>query len=87
MKKIGVNIYPFILGHFSFISNAANFFNHSLNRFVSKKNAYELLVFFNQVPYMQLSHMITGVNIIGRKVSVASINGVGGGGRAENLVL
>ena len=33
-----------------------------------------LLVFFNQVPYMQLSHMIPGVNIIDRKVSVASVN-------------
>ena len=39
---------------------------------------------------MQLSHMIPGVNIIGRKVNVASINGAGrgkrGGGGAENLV-
>ena len=30
---------------------------------------------------MQLSHMIPGVNIIGRKVSVASINGAGRGER------
>ena len=92
MKKVGVNIFPFILGCFSFISNATNFFSHSLNRFVLKKNAYELLVFFNQVPYMQLSYMIPGGNIIGRKVSVASINGAGGwgtggGGGPENLVL
>ena len=29
---------------------------------------------------MQLSHMIPGVNIIGRKVSVANINGAGGRG-------
>ena len=28
-----------------------------------------LLGFFSGVPYMQLSHMIPGVNIIGRKVS------------------
>ena len=37
-----------------------------------------------------MSHMIPGVNIIRRKVSVASINGVGrgkeGGGGAENLM-
>ena len=45
--------------------------------FEKKKNAYVLLVFFNRVPYMQLSHMIAGVNIIDRKVSVASINGAG----------
>ena len=43
-----------------------------------KKNAYGLLVFFNQIRYMQLSHMIPGVNIISRKVSVASFNGGGG---------
>ena len=45
-----------------------------------EKNAYGLLVFFNWVPYMQLSHMIPGVNIIGRKVSVASVNGAGESG-------
>ena len=33
MKKIGVNIFPFILGRFSFITNAMNFLIHSLNRF------------------------------------------------------
>ena len=44
------------------------------------KNAYELLVFFNWVPYMQPSHMIPGVNIISRKVSVSSVNGTGGSG-------
>ena len=66
------------LAVFSLISNATNFFIHPLNRFVlKKKNAYALLVFLNWVPYMQLSHMIPGVNIIGRKVSVASINRVG----------
>ena len=43
-----------------------------------EKNAYEVLVFFNPVPYMQPSHMIPGVNIISRKVSVASINKAGG---------
>ena len=41
---------------------------------------YGLLVFFNWVPHMQLSHMIPGVNIIGRKVSVVIINGAGGSG-------
>ena len=34
----------------------------------------------DQVPYMQLSHMIPGVNVIGRKVSVASVSGAGGSG-------
>ena len=52
---------------FPFISNATNFFIYSLNRFVLKKNAYALLVFFNQVSYMQLSHMIRGVNISAEK--------------------
>ena len=51
-----------------------------LNRFALKKNAYGSLVFFSQVPYMQLSHMIPGVNMIGRKVSVASVNGAWGSG-------
>ena len=57
-----------------------NFLIHSLNRFALKKNAYALLVLFNWVPYMQLSHMIPGVNMIGRKVSVASVNVAGGSG-------
>ena len=53
-----------------------DFFIHSLNGFVlKKKNAYALLVFINLVPYLQLSHIIPGVNIMGRKVSVASVNG------------
>ena len=38
------------------------------------------LVFFNQVPYMQISDMIPEVNIIGRKVSVMSVNGAVGSG-------
>ena len=33
-----------------------------------------MLVFFNRVPYMQLPHMIPGVNIIDGKVIVASVN-------------
>ena len=45
-----------------------------------KKNAYAQLVFFNQVTYMQILDMISRVNIIGRKVSIASINGPGGSG-------
>ena len=39
-------IFPFILSHFSFVSNAMNFFNffiHSLNRFVSLKLQIDLL--------------------------------------------
>ena len=51
-----------------------------LNRFALKKNAYGSLVVFNRVPYMQLLHMIPGVNIIGRKVSVASVNEAWGSG-------
>ena len=73
-KKVGV-IFPFILDSFYFISNAKNFFIHSLNRF--KKNAFALQVFFNLVPYMQISDMIVGVNIMGGKVSVASFNRAG----------
>ena len=80
LKKVRVIIFPFIPGRFSFIGNATNFFIHSFNRFVLKKNAYALLVFSNWVPYMQPLHMIPGVNIISRKVSVASVNGAGGMG-------
>ena len=32
-KKVKVIIFPFILGSFSFVSNAASFFIHSLNWF------------------------------------------------------
>ena len=39
-----------------------------------------MLVFFNWVPYIQLSHMNPGVNIINKKVSLASFNGAGGSG-------
>ena len=39
-----------------------------------------LPVFFKWVPYMQISDMISGVNIIGRKVSVSSGNGPRGFG-------
>ena len=73
---------------FSLISNATSFFIHPLNRFVLKKNVYALLVFLNRVPCIQLSRMIPGVNIVGRKVSVASINRVGeerGGGSGGSL--
>ena len=63
-KKAGVNIFPFILGHFSFANNATNFFIHSLNKFILKKNSYRLLVFFSQVPYIILSHIIPVMNII-----------------------
>ena len=38
------------------------------------------MVFFNQVPYMQISDMILGVNIISGKVNIASVNGAGGSG-------
>ena len=71
-------MFPFIPGRLSFLSNATNFFIHSLNRFVLKQNAYGLLVVFNWVCYMPLSLIIPGVNIISKKVSVASINGAGG---------
>ena len=39
------------------------------------KNAYTLLVFFNRLPYMQISEMLPRVIIIGGKVSVVNING------------
>ena len=39
-----------------------------------------MLVFFNRVPYMQLSHIIPGVNINGEKVSIANVNGAGRSG-------
>ena len=87
MKKVRVIIFPFIPDHFSITGNAINFFIHSSNRFVLKKNAYALLVFFNRVPYIQLSYMIPGVNIIDRKVNVASVNRAGGvWGCSETLV-
>ena len=81
-KKVGVIILPFIPGSFFLISNATNFFIRSLTGLFwkKKKSYYTLLVFFNRVPYMQLLQMIPGVNIICRKVSVESVNGVGGSG-------
>ena len=48
--------------------------------FFLKKDAYALVVFFNQVPYRQISDMIYGVNMTSRKVSVVSVNRAGGGG-------
>ena len=48
--------------------------------FFLKKNAYMFLFFFNRVPYMQISGLIPGANIIGRKVNVASINREWGSG-------
>ena len=83
LGEVRLTILPFIPDCFSFIINAINFFIYSLNGFVlkkKKKKAYALLVFFNQVPYMQLSHMIPRVNILSRKVILASINRVGGSG-------
>ena len=44
------------------------------------KNLFKLLVFFNRVPYIQISDMIPGVNIIGRKMSTANINRAKGSG-------
>ena len=35
--KVRVIILPFILSHFSFASNATNFFIHLLNRFTFKR--------------------------------------------------
>ena len=42
------------------------------------KNIYTLLVFFNHVPYVQISDMIPGVNTISRKVNIGSVNRAGG---------
>ena len=41
-------------------------------------NAYAFLVFFNQVPHMQVADMIQGVNTISGKVSVVTVNRAGG---------
>ena len=80
LYKAGVINFPFIPDCFFFFSIAASLFIHSANRFVlKKKNVYVLLVFFNWVPYMQLSQMIRGLNQIVRKGSVASINKAEGG--------
>ena len=73
VMKVRVIIFPFIPVHFSFFSNATNFFIHSLNRFFFF-NVYKLLVFFNQAPYMQIPDLNPGLNIIDRKVSIVSIN-------------
>ena len=44
-----------------------------------------LLVFFNRVPYTQISGMTLGMNIMGKKVSIASFNGARGfGGSASS---
>ena len=64
---------PFIPDRFFFISNVTNLLIHSLNKFALKKNGYWLLIFFNRVPHIQLSHMIPGVTIIDRKVSLTSV--------------
>ena len=47
-------IFLFICNCFFLISNATNFFSHSLNRFVFKKTAYAFLIFFNLVHCMQI---------------------------------
>ena len=39
-----------------------------------------LLVFFNWVPYIQISDMIPGMNIVDEKVSIARVNKVRGSG-------
>ena len=39
-----------------------------------------MLVFFNPVPYMQLSDMIPEVNIIGRKLNIVIVNEAGRSG-------
>ena len=59
---------------FSFFSKAMNFFILSTGLFF-KKSAYALLVFLSWLPFMQISGIILGVNIISRKVSLASANG------------
>ena len=59
--------------------NSSTFFKQ-VCFFLKKKNVYALLVFFNWVPYMQISDMTPGVNTIGGKVSVANVNGAGGSG-------
>ena len=77
LKKVGVTIFSFILGRFSFVSNATNFFIHSLNRFILKRKCLHVAGSFQSVA---LYATITGVNIIGRKVNVANVNGAGWSG-------
>ena len=45
LKKVRVNMSLFILCHFSFVSNATNFFIHSLNRFILKKKCLRVASF------------------------------------------
>ena len=56
-QRKSVFIFPFILSCFSFVSNATSFFIHVLNRFVLKKAAYTLLVFFSQVAFLLLVYV------------------------------
>ena len=79
-KKPKTNVFiPHLLTFL--ISNAMNFFIHSLNRFgVEKKMLMRCWISSIKCPIMQLSHMIPGVNIISRKVSVARVNGAWGSG-------
>ena len=53
LEEVRVIIFSLFLSRFCSVSNAINFFIHSLNRFVLKKTTYALLLFFNWVPYMQ----------------------------------
>ena len=39
-----------------------------------------MLVFYNWLLYIQISDVIPGVNIIGRKARIVSVNGAGGSG-------
>ena len=73
---------PFFLCY----SNATNFFIHPNKQiclFFLKKNALALLVFFNRLPYLQISYMLPRLTVIGGKMSVASIHGTRGSGGVQ----
>ena len=66
--------------HFPFLSNATNFFIHSLKKFVFLKKYLCTAGFLQSSDlYANIRHD-SSVNIIGRKVSIGSINGAGGSG-------
>ena len=78
-RKSGV-IFAFNLGRFPFVIDATIFFIHSLNSFVFKNKCFCVAGFLQSVPYVQISDMIAGVDIIGGKVSVVSVIGAEGYG-------
>ena len=69
--------FPFILDQFSFVSNAMNFFIHSLNRFVLYLRVADFLQ--SGALYATITHD-PQVNITDGKVSIVSVNKACGSG-------